>query len=77
MVDESNGNAFRRYRVQKVSEQTAGTYEIIAIKYDPQKFEFVESDAGNLSSRGTNLFSPAGTPVLQPSGITFGVRVNP
>ena len=77
MVDESNGNAFRRYRVQKVAEQSSGTYEIIAIKYDPQKFEFVESDAGSLSSRGTNLFSPAGTPTLQPSGITFGVRVNP
>jgi len=77
MVDESNGNAFRRYRVQKVSEQSSGTYEIIAIKYDPRKFEFVESDAGNLSSRGTNLFSPAGTPALQPAGITFGIRVNP
>lgn len=77
MVDESNGNAFRRYRVQKVSEQSQGNFEVIGIKYDQRKFDFVETDAGNLSGRGTNLFSPAGTPALLPSGITFGVRVSP
>jgi predicted phage tail protein len=77
MVDESDSNAFRRYRIQKVSEQGNGTYEVIGIKYDERKFDFVNSGSGTLSSRGTNLFSPAGTPSLLPSGITFGVRVNP
>jgi len=77
LVDESSGNGFRRYRVQKVAEQSSGTFEVIAIKYDQRKFDFVNSSAGSISSRGTNLFSPAGTPTLQPSGISFGVKVNP
>jgi predicted phage tail protein len=77
LVDETNSTAFRRYRVQKVSEQSQGTFDVVAIKYDPRKFDFVDDDAGTLSGRGTNLFSSAGTPALQPNGITFGVRVSP
>jgi len=77
LVDESNSTGFRRYRIQKVSEQPTGIFEVIAIKYDQRKFDFVNSSSGTLSSRGTNLFSPTGTPALQPSGITFGVKVNP
>jgi predicted phage tail protein len=78
MVDESDETAFRRYRIQKVTEASNGTYEVIGIKYDQRKFDFMNStSAGSLSSLGTRLFSPTGTPRLLPSGITFGVRVNP
>lgn len=77
MVDESNEYAFRRYRIQRVSEQSQGIFEVIGIKYDQRKFDFMETETGNLTGLGTNLFSPQGTPALQAEAITFGVRVNP
>jgi predicted phage tail protein len=78
LVNESDTQAFRRYRVQEISEEPNGSYQIVASKYDPQKFEFMEDDSkGSLEKLGTNLFSPKGTPKLLPDGISFGLLVNP
>lgn len=78
LVDESKTKSFRRYRVQEISEDPNGTYQIIGIKYDEQKFEFMKDDRnGVLENIGTKLFSSQGTPALNPAGINFGLLVNP
>lgn len=78
LVNESDTKAFRRYRVQEIAEEANGTYQVIAIKYDPKKFEFMEDGAkDSLEAIGTSLFEPKGKPKLLPSGITFGLLVDP
>ena len=54
LVDEgptnNTANRFNRYRIQKVSEENDGTYQVIAIKYDHAKYDYVnkgEADYGN------------------------------
>lgn len=78
LVDESDDKAFRLYRVQEVTEETNGTYQVVAIKYDQRKYDFMNDETkDDLSALGTNLFSPLGSPKLLPGGITFGLLVNP
>jgi predicted phage tail protein len=78
LVNESDTKAFRRYRVQEISEESNGTYQVIGIKYDPKKFEFMnDGTKDSLETIGTSLFEPKGKPKLLPSGITFGLLVDP
>jgi len=78
LVKETDTKAFRRYRVQEISEEPNGTYQIVAIKYDQRKFDFMDdlTGGGSLDTMGTRLFDPKGKPALLPSGITFGLLVD-
>lgn len=77
LVKESEEKSFRRYRIQEISEEGNGTYNVVAIKYDQKKFEFMESETKDtLATLGTSLFSPTGTPKLG-SPISFTILASP
>ena len=42
LVNESDENTFRRYRVQSVKEGNDGTFDIVAILYVERKFEYID-----------------------------------
>lgn len=57
LVDEDDDNTFRRYRVQSVKESSDGTFDVIAILYVDQKFDFIEDGQLFDQSSGTGYGS--------------------
>ncbi len=65
-------NRFNRYKVQKVTENGDGTYQIIGIKYDHAKYDYVnkgETDYGNRRTLNTKV-----NKALDGNKITFRIR---
>ncbi len=76
LVDEGSTNnsnhKFNRYRVQKITEDIEGTFQVIAIKYDHAKYDFVnEGDAEYGAKRFLNSNN---NKVLKTSKISFKIR---
>ncbi len=76
LVDEgptnNSNNQFNRYRIQKVSEENDGTYQVIAIKYDHAKYDYVnkgQADYGNRKTMNTKI-----NKALDGNKITFRIR---
>lgn len=76
LVDEggtnNNRNRFNRYRVQKITENPDGTYQIVGIKYDHAKYDYVnkgKADYGNRKTLNTKV-----NKALDGNKITFKVR---
>mgnify|MGYP001448066838 CR=1 FL=1 len=76
LVDEgptnNSANQFNRYKVQKVSENNDGTYQVIGIKYDHAKYDYVnkgEADYGNRRTLSTKV-----NQALDPNKISFRIR---
>ena len=53
LVDESEENTFRRYRVQSVKEGNDGTFDVVAILYVDRKFEYI--DDGDLLDKSAGV----------------------
>jgi predicted phage tail protein len=68
----NSDNQFNRYRVQKVTEEGDGSYQVIGIKYDHAKYEYVNSGVEQRSSR--QRLSGGTNPVLNPATISFRLR---
>tara|TARA_Y100000401_G_scaffold19611_1_gene13169 strand:- start:1129 stop:3735 length:2607 start_codon:yes stop_codon:yes gene_type:complete len=65
-------NQFNRYKVQKISENDDGTYQIIGIKYDHAKYDYVnkgQADYGNRRTLNTKV-----NKALDGNKITFRIR---
>ena len=70
--DNNNDHRFNRYRIQKVSEQERGTFQIIAIKYDEAKYDYVDKKTANYGSRKS--LSKGKNVVLDTNSISFKIR---
>ncbi len=68
----NEGNRFNRYRVQKVTEDTKGTFEVVAIKYDDAKYDFINSGVSNYG--GVRRYGQQTNGVLNPATISFRLR---
>lgn len=68
----NSANQFNRYRVQKITEEDAGTYQVIALKYDHSKYDFINTGVEQSFSR--KRLSHRSNPVLKPSTINFKLR---
>ena len=74
LVNEDDDNKFRRYRVQTVKENSAGDYEVTAILYSRQKWDYVD-DGGTLDyGKTTNTYKRNKNPALNSKKITFSIR---
>ena len=76
LVDESGtnnpSNRFNRYRVQKITENPDGTYQVVGIKYDHAKYDYVnkgKADYGNRKTLNTKV-----NKALDGNKITFKIR---
>ena len=76
LVDEgptnNTANRFNRYKVQKITENNDGTYQIIGIKYDHAKYDFVnkgEADYGNRKTLNSRV-----NKALDGNKIAFRIR---
>ena len=78
LVDESDENTFRRYRVQTVKEGNDGTFEVVAILYVERKFDFI--DDGDLLdhsagiSYGSKTTLKSDSPKIKRKSIKFTVN---
>lgn len=73
LVNESNENKFRRYRVQSVKEEANGTYLVIGILYTDRKFDFIET--GSLDyGRSSRTYYKSRNPAISKQSISFGIR---
>ena len=76
LVNESStnnsNNQFNRYRIQKITEDVEGTFQVIAIKYDHAKYDFVEK--GDAEYGAKRFLSGGNNKVLKTSKISFKIR---
>ena len=70
--NNNNDHRFNRYRIQKVSEQERGTYQVIAIKYDEAKYDYVNTASASYGS--SKSLSKGKNKVLDISKISFKIR---
>ncbi len=73
LVDESQENSFRRYRVQSVKEDGDGTYQVIGILYTDRKFDFIDTGAIDYG-KSTKTYYKSRNPAISKNKITFGIR---
>ena len=78
LVNESDENTFRRYRVQSVKEGNDGTFDIVAILYVERKFEYIDDgdllDLNSGISYGSKTTLKSGNPKIKRNNITFTVN---
>lgn len=73
LVEETRpDDRFTRYRVQKVTEEENGRYRVIAIKYDPAKYDFVNT--GTTSYSSTRMLRNRDLTPLNSNAINFKIR---
>lgn len=68
----NSNNQFNRYRIQKITEDIEGTFQVIAIKYDHAKYDFV--DKGDAEYGAKRYLSGGNNKVLKTSKISFKIR---
>ena len=71
LVDESDENKFKRYRVQSVKEED-GQYEVIAVLYSDKKFDLIEAVAPSYDS--VRRFPYSRSPAVNRSSIAFSLK---
>lgn len=78
LVNESDENTFRRYRVQSVKEGNDGTFDVVAILYVERKFEYIDDgdllDLNSGISYGSKTTLKSGNPKIRRNSITFTVN---
>lgn len=78
LVNESDENTFRRYRVQSVKEGNDGTFDIVAILYVERKFEYIDDgdllDLNSGISYGSKTTLKSGSPKIRKNSISFTVN---
>ena len=74
LVDESNENKFRRYRVQSVKEDSNGSYDVIGVLYTDRKFEYVDSNDELDYGRSTKTYYKNRNPALNSKKVNFSIR---
>ena len=78
LVNESDENTFRRYRVQSVKEGNDGTFEVVAILYVERKFEYIDDgdllDLNAGISYGSKTTLKSGSPKIKKNSIKFTVN---
>ena len=78
LVNESDENTFRRYRVQSVKEGNDGTFDVVAILYVERKFEYIDDgdllDLNSGISYGSKTTLKSGNPQIKRTNITFTVN---
>jgi len=65
-------NQFNRYRIQKISEDADGTFNVIGITYDHAKYDYVNKE--EVDYGGTHFLSGGQNPALRTNSISFKVR---
>jgi predicted phage tail protein len=70
----NSDNRFNRYRIQKITEDVEGTFQVIAILYDHAKYDYVNT--GKSEYGATRLLSSGKNKVLKTSKISFKIRQN-
>ena len=65
-------NQFNRYRIQKITEDADGTFNVIGITYDHAKYDYVNKE--EVDYGGTHFLSGGQNPALRANGISFKVR---
>ena len=75
LVNESPNTPeyFPRYRVQSVKENKDGTYEIVAIKYNPDKFQYMRTGNLDLPTYSLRVFKGENTFIASDS-FSFQMR---
>lgn len=74
LVNEEDENAFRRYRVQSVKENSNGTYEVTGISYTDRKWDYVDSGADLDYGKTTKTYKKNINPGLNRNKLTFSIR---
>lgn len=74
LVDESDENKFRRYRVQALKESSNGTYEVTGVLYTDRKFDYVDEDDDLDYGKSTKTYYKSRNPALNPKRVRFSVR---
>ena len=78
LVNESDENAFRRYRVQSVKEGNDGTFDVVAILYVERKFEYIDDgdllDLNSGISYGSKTTLKSGSPKIKRNNIQFTIN---
>ena len=74
LVNEEDENAFRRYRVQSVKENSDGTYEVTGISYTDRKWDYVDSGADLDYGKTTKTYKKNINPGLNRNKLTFSIR---
>ena len=70
----NSDNRFNRYRIQKITEDVEGTFQVIAILYDHAKYEYVNDDKSEYGA--TKYLSGGRNKALKTSKISFKIRQN-
>lgn len=70
----NSDNRFNRYRIQKVTEDAEGTFQVIGITYDHDKYDYVNSNDSEYEAK--RFLSGGKNKVLKTSKISFKIRQN-
>ena len=78
LVDESEENTFRRYRVQSVKEGNDGTFDVVAILDTDRKFEYIDDgdllDVSGGVSYGSKPTLKSQSQKIKKNSITFTIN---
>ena len=74
LVEEASEKHFRRYRVQSVKDNSDGTYEVVAILYNHDKWDYIDDGQDLKLSNTYNTFKKKRIKAINPSLIDFSIR---